>query len=502
MIPASSGATAKSDVTAPWPIVKFASIDLTRDELSRISRLTDELSLAEPDLRADWFRQKGVSADWKPGPTVYLEDHRGIELATEISAKSFEYRSLGLVSDGDFLVVSEPRNKVFENYVKKSFDIRTLTILGIPKRRVANAKRLGRACAREPDIMQILVEAARKYGGLNIVPFMSTGDVWRLGCEIAHQSRQAIRIAAPPPQLAGRVNNKLWFATLVEKLVGRRGLPSTYEAYGLASAAATIRRLTHNAEQIVVKAPASAGGMGNLVFPCDVFEGLTLAEIGQALLNNLHSIGWRDHFPILLGVWEQNVITSPSVQIWAPLPKQGFPIIEGVFVQAISGDAGEFVGAEPADIPPPISEQLKSEAFQIACALQRLGYFGRLSLDAVFVGDLLEEAEIHWVEANARWGGVSIPMTIANKVNAGAPNRNLLIVQKIAGSGRAEIMKLVTEELGAKLISLPENRRRGVLFLLPPESGHLLFSVIGLPADEAKALANETIKICKRFSEY
>jgi len=57
-----------------------------------------------------------------------------------------------------------------------------------------------------------------------------------------------------------------------------------------------------------------------------------------------------------------------------------------------------------------------SEALTLASPLQSLGYIGRASFDALLVGASPEQATIHWIECNARWGGVSIPMTAARRL--------------------------------------------------------------------------------------
>jgi hypothetical protein len=50
---------------------------------------------------------------------------------------------------------------------------------------------------------------------------------------------------------------------------------------------------------------------------------------------------------------------------------------------------------------------------------QHLGYFGRCSFDAVISGRDYSNAVLHWIECNGRWGGVSIPMTLAHRLTKG-----------------------------------------------------------------------------------
>ena len=39
-----------------------------------------------------------------------------------------------------------------------------------------------------------------------------------------------------------------------------------------------------------------------------------------------------------------------------------------------------------------------------------------MSLDALLTGQDMSNAELHWIECNGRWGGVSIPMTAARNL--------------------------------------------------------------------------------------
>ena len=71
-------------------------------------------------------------------------------------------------------------------------------------------------------------------------------------------------------------------------------------------------------------------------------------------------------------------------------------------------------------------QRIAQEAAHIACLFQELGHFGRCSLDAV----LLDSGALHWIECNGRWGGVSIPMTLINRLLGGWQNRAFMIVHR------------------------------------------------------------------------
>src|SRR5690606_17302709 len=119
----------------------------------------------------------------------------------------------------------------------------------------------------------------------------------------------------------------------------------------------------------------------------------------------------------------------PSVQLWIPprpAAEEGAPadpVVEGVFTQLL-GSAGEFMGGAPSRLPAAVQARLAQEAVYLGGLLQALGYVGRCSLDAILVGDDPHGATPHWIECNGRWGGMSIPMTLANRL-VGRPGGRL-----------------------------------------------------------------------------
>ncbi|MGI9227281.1 MAG: hypothetical protein ACR2PU_00675, partial [Gammaproteobacteria bacterium] len=57
-------------------------------------------------------------------------------------------------------------------------------------------------------------------------------------------------------------------------------------------------------------------------------------------------------------------------------------------------------------------------------------YFGRCSFDAILIGRDLSQATLHWVECNGRWGGVSIPITLANRLVGNWQNHPFVIIEE------------------------------------------------------------------------
>ena len=479
----------------PWPINKTDQPSLSGDETSRAEQVAKKYLDADPLLSSEWFRRRGVTSGWTSGPSLYFEDHRSIDLTTERGAKSFEYRSLGLASDGDYYLVSSPRNRNYENYLRDTIGLGAPTVLEIPHSYSTPPQRLAVACCGSELLLNSLASAAKENKGLNITPFISSGDAWRLGAEIAHRSHCQLRISGPLPQLTAYANNKLWFAELVRTLIGKDALPLTYEVYGLANAAFGLKQLSRISSKFVIKVPASAGALGNIVFDRSDFSKQNLINIRNILSNDLATIGWRGEFPLLLSVWDETVSASPSVQMWLPHSTQGPPSIEGLFVQSISDIRGGFMGAEPAKLPGFIEQQITREALLIGMTLQRMGYFGRLSLDAVVLEGATDNFSIHWIEANARWGGVSIPMTVAQRINRHAMNDGLLIVQKIQYESPTEDLLKAISESDIPQVSLQKGEQQGVVFLAPLENEHLIFAVVGFAEKTAATIAQRMIDL-------
>ncbi len=130
----------------------------------------------------------------------------------------------------------------------------------------------------------------------------------------------------------------------------------------------------------------------------------------------MHPQAWHPSFPVLVSVWEVPVVLTPSIQMWIPHSSAGGPVVEGIFDQAVSGPVDRFIGCAPSLLSADRQLEMAREGMTIGLFLQELGYYGRASLDAIFVGTDVEDASLHWVECNGRWGGTSIPMTMVNRL--------------------------------------------------------------------------------------
>jgi hypothetical protein len=407
-------APARPRTRASLPIVPLLRTEIAEDERRDLGRIADRLLADEPLLRVTEPFGATVAAGLGPWPGLFLEDHSWISLFDRRGDVAYSYRALLLAGEGDLVAVGTPRNSAFEHYCRDRLGLGRAEVM-VPADRGAGVP-LAVRCAGDPAVLDRAAERARAGGGLNVVPYMGTGGVWMLAGKIAARSGVAVRVAAPPPRLTRRVNDKLWFAQRVSELFGGRALPPASAAFSLAALAGRLAALAKRHAAVAVKLTGSASSAGNLVLESDGLRRESLGRLHDRLHGLLLRIGWRGEFPLLVTAWEHPIIASPSVQLWIPERGAGEVAVEGIFDQTVVGPARMFSGAAQTALPGRWQILLAHEAAQLGCLFQELGYFGRCSFDAILVGDHLASAELHWIECNGRWGGTSIPMTLVNRL--------------------------------------------------------------------------------------
>jgi len=142
---------------------------------------------------------------------------------------------------------------------------------------------------------------------------------------------------------------------------------------------------------------------------------------------------------------------------------------------------------------------LASEGTRLAVLLQELGYFGRCSFDAVISGPDLDNAELHWIECNGRWGGVSLPMTLANRLSGGS-HGGIVIMQASGMTVPRRSMPEISAVLGEALFATPGSKE-GIVILSPTVfelgTGLHLMAIAGTQA-RAETIADDAFQ---RLSE-
>lgn len=480
---------------APWPIVASHSAKLQQTDLQKISDLQASLTKEYPQLRSNWFAELGVQAGWQNAPCLYIEDHRSITRMSEEGAKRFEYRMLALSGPVDGYLVSAPRSLDFEAYMSQALGAKSLRVWATAAK-TPMRRRLTDDARSSKTLMADLVRLAERGRGLNLVPYIASGDVWTLASALAKASDQPISVLGPPPALSALANDKLWFSQTVSRLIGSNSVPLSREIHSMTQLVCAVQDLVPHSSRLVLKLPDSAGGLGNLNLSAEPFRGLRPRNVLTKIQRQLSEIGWRAGDKLLVGVWDTNVRISPSVQIWIPEPSGGDVIIEGLFTQQVEGEEGAFIGAERAELHPDLVDALIYQAKQIATLFQSLGYVGRLSLDAVILSDRDTPENIHWIEANARWGGVSIPMTLANKLNRRQPSYQLVITQSLSNEKIHRSIDAIEARLRAQKFEAGFSTSEIAIFLVPPRTGLILAVSLARTAQRARDLAEMALNAC------
>ena len=448
------------------PVISKYAASISNPEQKRLEQLANRLAANEPALGLTSVFGPRVKSGLMQGLAMMIGDNREIALADPDRSALFEYRISALAAEGDILLLSGDRNIFFERYRDEFLGLGPLDVIVLPVVSGEESVPLARRCMACPDAIDDVVAKASKSGGLTILPYISTGSIWVLAATIAKRAGVQVRIAAPPPRLSRRVNDKVWFARRVSELLGGHSQPYFRSVYGPAALAGHVNRLARLTDRIVIKVPDSAGSLGNISLGAVDIRGRTLEDLRAYLLAILGGIGWRGRFPLLVEVWDSAVRGSPSVQTWIPELLQGPPVVEGIYEQVVTGSEGEFVGSVPAVLTRHWEERVTHEALLLATLFQHLGYFGRCSFDAIIAGNDDADGALHWIECNGRWGGVSMPMTLANRIVKNLKDRVFVVLQLTNMAFPGRTMAEAIQTIGADLFRTRDSDE-GVVLLSP-----------------------------------
>ncbi|MDJ0949890.1 MAG: hypothetical protein QNJ94_13315 [Alphaproteobacteria bacterium] len=437
----------------------------------KIERLGRRLLAEEPALPDIQPFGPNVSTGQFDGPALLYEDQSEIPLAAVAEDSVLEYRPLLLAGSGDLVAIGGSRCLDFEWYCAEVLGLGAVEMLqpdSTDREWPGGRRRVAQRCIADERVFDRVCRAAADAGRLTLVPYMGTGGAWALAQAIAARTGAELGVAAPPPRLTRRVNDKLWFARVAESLLGPQALPPTFAAYGPAALAGRVAALAKRYQRIVVKLPDSAGSAGNVTLDAAAVRDQRPNGLRDRLLGLLRALGWRETYPLMVEVWDCPVVANPSVQVWIPHKAAAPPVVEGVFEQTVEGAEGEFVGALPSRLTQSWQMRLAEEATALATLFQELGYFGRCSFDAVLAGNSETSAQLHWIECNGRWGGVSIPMTLANRLTGDWAAHPFATVQR---AGLRDL-SLAFSEVVARLedVLYRPGRPHGIVLLTPTEA--------------------------------
>lgn len=390
-----------------------------RNGSARVDRLlADEPALASMGFGP--FVAQGIGV----GPAVLIGDASEIGLMRSARNSYLDHRMAHLAKSGDIILL-HARDIQFETYLRTHRGMGAVTVLAAD---AASNSSIAEHALNTPRLLQKLITIAQFNKGLTLTAYLTTGTIWHLAQVIGEAAGCVVHVNGPSPRVSKRANDKLWFAGITRTIIGNEAVPPTMAAYGPKAAVAKVMQLGKQGERVIVKVPDSAGSAGNIRLDQDTITRHSADHIQAMLLDRLHGTGWHDDYPILVGVWDANVTFSPSVQLFIPLIEEGPPVVQAVFEQQVFGASAAFVGAAKSTLPDELQQTLGHQAIEIAQVLQRLGYFGRCSFDAVICGD--NPGKIHWIECNGRWGGVSIPLAVLSTICAGQLPDGIVIIQE------------------------------------------------------------------------
>jgi hypothetical protein len=454
----------KHVTNVPFPVTGHLPVHLKEDARERAARLARTMLQSDPRLTATSAFGEEVFAGCKPGPCLLIEDHYAIRLFESFGNQAYSYRTLLLARPGDVVVIGGSRSPAFEHYCSEVLGLGPVEIL--EPAASARIESLASRCARDSVVMEKLAARAREQGGLSIVPYMGSGGVWALAGALAARADTPVHVCAPPPRLTRSTNDKIWFSECVDRLIGRQARPAAWPVWNSAMLAAGVAKLARDHASLVIKLPDSASSKGNLLLDAARFAGRPLGELRQDLVALMRGAGWHDGLPVLLSAWEHPVLVSPSAHLWIPQTGSDDPVVEAVFEQTLAGTGRAFAGAVPTTLPVHWQQRLVDESAQLGLLFQRLGYVGRCSFDAILVGSNLDGAVLHWIECNGRWGGVSLPLTLAARLFGDWQKRPFVIVERSGLCGSSHDFSEIIAALEDELFTA-DGRQAGAVILSP-----------------------------------
>lgn len=439
--------------------------ELPHKTLQQIDRLAAEIRAASSGIDNLSPFGAGVHKGMGTGPCAWFGDTAEIPLMAQNPLVRFDYRLGWLAQDHDIVVTGGQPFAAFEDYQRGWLNAPNLRYLNVDPEMARPRRATPVICLRDPVAFDALSTALADHNSITLHANLTTGTIWALAARLNQATGADVCVAGPPPQLSRLANDKIWFGDVAQRLLGTGAIPEKRTAYSASALTRHVGELAKDWDQLVVKVPNSAGSAGNFVFRSSDVRGLRPFSLNRHLMHDLSINGWSPVFPVLVEVWDANVLTSPSVQTWIPHPNDGPPIVECSFEQVLRGKNAAFAGAAPAHLPPLVEEELVCGALQLATLFQKLGYYGRCSFDALVTGSNDHERMVHWIECNARWGGASVPMSLVHRLSRGADDLQYVIVQKENDTLCPLDFADAVREF-ADLAPLP-GLKTGVLFLSP-----------------------------------
>lgn len=447
------------------PVVPHHEPRAAKTQRERALRLATELAIEQPRLLPERnpFRDYACRS-LADAPTLHWDDFSDIVIPSHY-LDSFTYledRARLRAGDGDLLVSSLTPSKGYERYCREQLGLGSVTWLRPSLENRHDA--LALAAWRDRAVRDRLRDLVRRRGVAYVHPHMGSFSTWALTSLLGRATETDLQVIGPPPQLVRAVNDKVWFADAVRRLFGEEWTPRTGEASNLATLSQWVRKLAAGGGRLVIKLPDSAGGSGNLVLAAAQFDGLPLGAIRARLKRMLRPLEWNGRQRLLIGRWEDQVLSSPSAQLWLPPRADGPPVVEGVYNQLLEGPQGLFVGSSPARLPPRLTQEIVDRSWLLALLFQHLGYVGRCSFDLLIVGEDVAHCRLEFIECNGRWGGTSLPMTLMNRLFGDWREREYCCLEYDLPTSVSRSFQALVKALGSELFDAKSGSGHFVLY--------------------------------------
>lgn len=395
------------------PVVPHQCCELTPSELDSAEQTAARLRREKPGLCINPLFRDLVPDEIVDAPALHVDDLTTIQ-NSDSSAVFFQERARLRAMDGDLLATSLPQVEGYESYCRKSLGLgRVDWVTPTP---LDNPLELAEACWEDRTTRRDLVHRVRREGLRYIHPHMGSKPPWELALLLSQASHRTVEVIAPPPAVTRFANDKGEFTRLVMAMFGPEAAPASAVVWNRATAAKRLKEFDSSARFVAVKLPSAVGGAGNVLISTSELRDRTLRQIDELLHERLRRLNYEIGDELLISHWVDDLVGSPSAQLWIPPRPQGLPILEGLFMQNIDPGKGHFSGFGPAELPAALHQTITRQSLQLARVFQLLGYVGRCSLDMLLVGPSMEESKMEFIECNGRWGGTSLPMTAMNRM--------------------------------------------------------------------------------------
>jgi hypothetical protein len=255
---------------------------------------------------------------------------------------------------------------------------------------------------REPALIERLVSYAGPERAVQIVPYATTPQLYRLVDILCQQHGLSVTLPETPRPGAMWVRDYLDTKAGFRMLASRwlpdadRLLPEGYVCPSPEMAAEVAHWFGLQGRICLIKADLGENGIGNVIYPGD---DVSAEDICRSICSN----------PFLHGDWltVEELISSPdqlspSLEVFVPSPEIGPPEITYLSRQVFL-DFGDFCGVLVSrDLrEAPWFADLARAGQRIAERMQGLGYVGHFDLDAVVDGD----QRVYLLEINTRRTG-------------------------------------------------------------------------------------------------